>query len=293
MAYRSKVHDLSRGKWLRMGLCAESGFGKTVFAGTAPNGMFITTDPEGSQSAYEFNSDAQEIICNTEEDLQNAYLDLDGGMIKDLGLEFVMVDDLTTVQYIFMRESIDNRIIAKAAKDRKDLAFDLHSVFGLLPGNELGNRYVPEQNDRYTYQNATIDFVKWMTMLPVHIIFLAKRASAWDGEGDEHFTMAIEGQRGAVAAQCMGYMKVIGFGEVKTPQGGGDPIRRMYFEHWKKYRGKDRYAGREGKLGRYRDNLDVPTMMRILGIQSGEGVASRPTRRPVKQRPVRRTVAAR
>lgn len=281
MTYRSTVQPLSSARYLRMGVVAESGFGKTVFAGTAPNAIFVTTDPEGSQSAKEFGSTAQEIICTSEQDLQNAYLDLSSGMVEDLGLEFVIVDDLTVVQYIFRRQSIDNRIIKVAAKEKKEVKVDLDKVFGLLPGNDVGNRYVPEQNDRYTEQNAVIDFVKWFTQLPCHVIFNAKRASAWDAEGEEYFTMGVEGQRGVVAATCMGYMNVIGFGEVKTLK-SGSTVRRMYFEHYLKYRGKDRFAGPDGRLGRFRDYLTVPEMMEILHLDGSEEVASRP--RPQRRR---------
>jgi hypothetical protein len=56
----------------------------------------------------------------------------------------------------------------------------------------------------------------------------------------------------------------------------------MYFEHYLKYRGKDRFAGPDGRLGRFRDYLTVPEMMEILHLDGSEEVASRP--RPQRRR---------
>jgi hypothetical protein len=56
-------------------------------------------------------------------------------------------------------------------------------------------------------------------------------------------------------------------------------VRRLYFDHYKVYRGKDRYNA----LGRFKDNLTVPEMMRLIKTHQ-DGA-------PAKKTTVRRRVA--
>src|SRR5690606_13760839 len=59
-----------------MALVASSGFGKTVFCGTAPKALILSTDPEGTLSAHKFGSNAEEWRIRSWEDkdgLTDAY----------------------------------------------------------------------------------------------------------------------------------------------------------------------------------------------------------------------------
>jgi hypothetical protein len=235
-----EIHDLRMPKRLRMMVAAHSGFGKTVFCGTAPNALFLTTDPEGTASAAAFGSTAREMEIHNQDELNDAYVYLEQGGIAELGLDFVIVDNLTEVQAMFMGAAMEAAV---------------------RQGEKKGsprNPFVPDKYEYQVEQNATVDFVKRMNSLPVHVIFTAHLKGMEDGDANEFFSVAIRGKQGEIAQQCLGYMNVIGMGAVvDTPKGAA---RRMYFDHVGKYRGKDRFV----KLGRAKDNLTVPDMMSLL-----------------------------
>ena len=293
---RSKIQDLGDMGFVRMAVVAPGGFGKTRFAGTAPDALFLTVDPEGTLSAKFAGSTAKEIIIRDQEDLINAQLDLfDGIQGNKIVLEgkryrWLIVDDATAVQYIYMRTAIDNRIrrtLARGGTQKPGDALpemEMANITALLEGEGNLNRYVPELNDRYTYQNAIIDFFKKISQLPINVIFVCKRAMSSYEVGEEgsdaYWTAAIEGQRGAVAEQCLGFCPIVASGEII--QRDKKEVRRFIFTHIGKHRGKDR----TNTLGRVKDNLTVPLMMQIIEngatadaeVDDGEEVASTPAR---------------
>lgn len=256
----SKVRKLkSTPSFIRMMLIAKSGFGKTVFGGTAPDALFITTDPEGSVSAKRFaHSEAEEMPCSNWEDVEDVYLWLRNGGIEDEGLKWIIVDDTTNVQGLAMKKSID----ARMAK-RPD-----------------GDPWVPEQADYQRAQNGILDFVKRMNDLPVNILYLSHRKGMEDGDGQDYYTAAIQGQQGQVAEQILGYMNIVAMGEVIEKD--GVEHRRFFFTHHGPYRGKDRFVA----LGKARDDLTISKMMEIV-MKDPEA-----KRRPVKKTTAKRRVAA-
>jgi hypothetical protein len=283
---RSQIHALGDSEFVHMAVVAQGGWGKTCFAGTAPNALFITTDPEGAQSAFRQGSKADEVKVYDQAGLTNIQLDLLEGLEHEY--EFLLIDDMTTIMQIFARTSIDNRVRRTSAKanksaDQEALDAEMRKIVAIIEGDGNLNRYVPELNDRYTYQNATIDFVKWCTQLKMNVIWLYKRQSSSytiDEDGsDAYWTAAIEGRGGAVAEECLGFANI--FASCETTSDGK---RRMWFEHHKKHRGKDR----TDRLKPFRDDLTVPRMMSLISAPAaesdGEEVASKPARpRPRKR----------
>jgi hypothetical protein len=271
--YRSEVEDLGADEHVRLALIAQGGWGKSVMAGTAPNALFLLTDPEGTMSAWRHGSTAKRIRCYDSKALENAQLDLINGMEDDF--DWLIIDDATSVQNIFARTSMDNRVRRSAAKNKDNppetkLDRDMRKIVALVEGEGNLNRYVPEQNDRYTYQNATIDFFKFCSQLEMNVIFICKRMSSSftidpDGNSDEYWTAAIEGRGGAVAELCLGYCNIVGSGE--TVERDGKVHRRLWFTHHKKHRGKDR----TDTLGRVKDDLTIPQMMQIIEDGMAEG----------------------
>lgn len=287
----SQIEDLSQTELIRMAVIADSGFGKTVFAGSAPNALFITTDPEGTASARKFGSSAKQVRCYDQKALVDIQLDLMEGLEDQF--EWLIVDDLTTVQYIYARTSMENRVRRQYQKGRKPNEKPsedeqlIGKVVALVEGEGNLNRYVPEQNDRYTYQNTTIDFVKWCTQLKMHVIFVCKRMlSSYtvdeNGDSDAYWTAAIEGRSGAVAQLCLGMTDIIASGEVTTRKSDDKTVRRYFFDHVGRHRGKDR----TGTLGRVKDDLTVPLMMQLIESGAAEDAASE-TREEVASRPAR------
>lgn len=232
-----KIRPLGAGKHVRMALIAKSGFGKTVFCGTAPKALFLTTDPEGTVSAYNMGSDAEEWQIGTWAELNEAYIWLRDEGIAEEGYEWIIVDNITEAQELAMRESILAGVAKRPDRDE----------------------YVPEMKDYQRSQNATIQMVKKFNDLPVNIIYTSHRKGMEDGDGQDYYSAAIQGGQGQVAEQILGYMNIIAMGEVR-PNKDGVEVRRYYFCHHGPYRGKDRFQ----VLGNYKDDLTVPQMMELI-----------------------------
>lgn len=235
--------------FIHMMLVAMPGGGKTVLAGTAPNALFITTDPEGTISAFAMGSKAKELEVLAWSDISDVYLYLKNGGIKELGVEWVIIDNVSEAQTFAMTATME------AARKQK-------------PGLD---EFVPTQQDYQRSQNMLTKMVRQFNDLPVNTIWTAWQAEAEDAEGETYFTPSIHGQKGQIAQQIAGWQNVIGY--IQVVKKGDRQVRRVWFTHQGSYRGKDRYIA----LGRY---MDDPT---IGDIQSAirTTVAARKAGKPV------------
>lgn len=269
MAKPPQIQPLGTMKFVRMALVAKSGFGKTVFCGTAPNALFITTDPEGTISAQGFGSQAEEWKVKSWQEIEEAYIWLRDEGIESEGYEWVIIDDATNAQAFAMQEALEIAVRKNANRDP----------------------YVPDKLEYQRSQNAFINMVKKFNDLPVNIIYTSLRKGMEDGDGQEYFSAAIQGQQGALAEQFLAYMNITGFGEVVEKE--GEPaVRRYYFIHHKAYRGKCRIA-RDGKsvLGNYKDNFTVPEMMKLINGSSVRSI--RPAKKAAAAKTTTRRTTAR
>jgi hypothetical protein len=227
-----------------MALVTGSGFGKTVMAGTAPRALFLTTDPEGTISAKRMGSTAEEWKIDSWQDkdgLTDAYTYMRREGCKEF--DWLIHDNATEQQQLLMSTAIDERLAT--------------------PRGRGGSPYVPEQREYLISQNGFIDQTKKFLALPINQIWTVHRKwqdldpSAGDEDQTEGFWSAnIQGAKGAVAEQFLGYMNIIGHGEV-TKNRSDKEVRRLYFKHWRSFRGKDRFQA----LGSYQDDLTIPALM--------------------------------
>lgn len=240
-------------EYIRMMIVADPGFGKTVFYGTATKGLFLTTDPEGTLSAKRMGSTCDEWRVKEAKELTEAYL-----WLKNEGhneYEWVFIDNTTEAQSLMMKESMDN------ARKR----------------NPSRDEYVPGLDDHQRSQLMIVDFVKKFNDLPMNVGYTAHTTIRDDAEGNPIVTAAIHGREGAVANQIMGYMNILGFGEVV--ERGDEEIRRIWFTHHNGFKGKDRYQ----VLGKSRDGLTIPRLERLVSQQPAATPATKkaaPARRP-------------
>lgn len=234
MSKPSKVRPLSENAYIHMCLVAKGGFGKTVFAGTAPNAIFLTTDPEGTISAKRMGSTAEEYPISSWQDIQDAYRWLRDEGIEEEGYQWVILDNITEAQSYAMKEALELAVAKNSNRDK----------------------FVPDKYEYQRSQNATIAMVKQFNDLPVNVLYTAHRKGMEDGDGAEYYSAAIQGQQGAVAEQILGYMNILAFGEVVENK-KQEEVRRFYFCHHKAYRGKDRFQ----VLGKFKDDLTIPQVM--------------------------------
>lgn len=259
MAMPSNIHDLgSDAEYIRMMIVAAPGFGKTVFAGTARDALFLTTDPEGTISAKRRGSTAKEWKIKSWADINEAFVWLRSEGHKLF--KWVIIDNVTEAQLMARQSSMDKARKTNATRDE----------------------FVPGLDDHQRSQNMTVDMVKRFNDLPMHVIYTSHMTTEEDAEGETFFSAAIHGQKGALARQILGYMNVVGFGEV-VENDAGEEVRRVWFTHHGSYRGKDRF----GVLGQARDGLTVPKLQALI---EGKPTATRTTTTK-KAAPVRRRVA--
>lgn len=232
----SAIHKIGDIQYVHMLLTAESGWGKTVFGAGMGRTLLILTDPEGSYSAKKFGSEAEEWTATTADDLDAAYKWLASGGHEHYDLVFV--DNISHAQKLFLRRAKDQSLKRPGSKS---------------------DPLVPEQGDYLRAQLGIEDYVHKMHSLPVHILWSAWQEEHEDANGDVYFAPAIQGSKGAVAQQIMGYMNINAFGQVIEGDDGKD-VRRLWFCHYDKFRGKDRFVA----LGRYKDNLTMPQMMELI-----------------------------
>ncbi|UAJ16140.1 RecA-like DNA recombinase [Microbacterium phage RikSengupta] len=251
MAIPKNVKQLgSVDKFVNFLLVAGPGFGKTVLFGTDDNVLFLTTDPEGTVSAWMMGSKAREWECNSYSDVIEAYTYLRDGGIEELGLTWVVIDNISEVQELAKHSNI-------TMERRRNPNID---------------EFVPSQANYQRQQNMLLALVKQFNDLPVNVGYTAWMQTMEDNEGQEYFAPGIHGQKGQIAQMVAGYMNVVGYGEVVEDE-KGDEHRVIFFSQTGPYRGKDRFNA----LGKKRTDLTLPKMKSIIDRKVAErNSAARP-----------------
>jgi len=260
--------------YMHMLIVGDSGFGKTVFAGTAQNALFLTTDPEGTTSAMMMGSTAKEWKIGHWRELNEAFRYLRDGGIEEMGLEWLIIDNISAAQNFGMEATME---LARENNSKLD-------------------EFISSQQDYLRSQNMLRQMVKTFQDLPVNIIWTSWQAVQENPDtGEIYFAPAIHGQKGSLAQEVAGYMNVVGYGEVVKDTKGNE-VRRIWFTFNDAFRGKDRFVC----LGAYQDRLTVPKMHRMVeeakkaAMSSKKGSTGAKAGRPaVKKAPATRRTATR
>jgi len=249
------------GKYIHFLLVAGPGFGKTVMFGTEDKVLFLTTDPEGTVSAWMMGSQAQEWECNSYDDVLKAYTYLRDGGIEELGITWVVIDNISEVQEMAKQTNI------KLERAR----------------NSNVDEFVPSLANYQRQQNMLLALVKQFNDLPVNVGYTAWMQRHEDENGREYFAPGIHGQSGQIAQMVAGYMNVVGYGQVEEDDNGVEH-RIIHFAQNGPYRGKDRYNA----LGAARRDLTLPKMQQIID----KAIAERKTARAGASKTPARTSAS-
>lgn len=256
-------------KFIHFLLVAGPGFGKTVLFGSDDKVLFLTTDPEGTLSAWSLGSNAREWEIKTWDDIITAYKYLRDGGIEEMGITWVVIDNASEAQELAKNNNI---LLERKRNDKID-------------------EFVPSQGNYQRTQNQLLALVKQFHDLPVNIGWTAWIATHEDSEGIEYFAPAIHGQKGSIAQMIAGYMNVVGYGEVVEDEAGVEH-RRIWFSQTGPFRGKDRFVA----LGQSRMDLTLPKMQLIINaaikkrqLARAGTTATTTTKAPSTGRPVRRT----
>lgn len=260
------IHPIKNSsRYINMCVTAESGFGKSVLLGTPGKKMLVlSADPEGADSAFFQGSDADEWIVRDYSDVDESYRWLRNGGFKEY--DWVGVDSAPEIQKIFQAHWLDtNR--QNAGKRHPD-------VLG-LDGYQIT-------------QNQFIKYVKQMNDLPMHVVYTAKPLELSDVDGNPYYLPNIHGQKGDMARDFQGYMKIQGFGtyhtkKVRKQSGEVEErlVRRYFFQPYGPFKGKDR----TDSLGEYMDDPTLPEIARLVSekMAKAEGAARSSSTRAAKK----------
>lgn len=203
---------------INMCIYGDSGIGKTVFAGTAPNALFLAIE-RGTVSAARQGSKADLWQINHWNDLETA---LDWLQDNPNAYEWVIIDSTTEMQKLCMRGILDNAVEENNKRDRD----------------------IPALQDWQKYYNLFDRFVAAFNSLPVNILYTALTIRVDNEDSEELVLPDIQGRGYHNAQTFCASMDVVAYYR-KTMDGKGEDAeskRSMLFESSPPYFAKDRYG---------------------------------------------------
>lgn len=239
-------------KWLVYG---ESDTGKTVFAGTAPKALFLTTDIEGTESARELGSAADELRINSFTEFVDAvgWLVFGGGCQE---YDWVNIDTITELEELCWQEQLVSNDVKRASK------------------------YQPNKADYPLVWAKTREQLGLLGRAPVNTLFIAHtmRIDREDDTGEETVTLAMPAigsrKRGDLSMALVAQHGIVGYMR-KVIEEGGKTTRQLLTESTSRWVARDRST----KLGGGMANPTVPNMLaRIEGNVARTTTRRRPRR---------------
>lgn len=220
--------------WL---IYAPSGVGKTVLAGTAPKALFLTVEAAGTESAKARGSDADEWVCDTWAELQNAYTWLKEGGHEEY--DWVILDSISEMQELCWKDQLES---ANASNSSRSL-------------------FQPAIQDYAVVDNKIKRLVDSFNRMPVNVLYTAQQMAleTEDSEGDDVImVLPLVGRTkgGAPLSNLIcGKVTLIGLLTIKEDK-DGDTFRRLWVQGGERWVAKDRHD----TFDKYVDHPDIVSM---------------------------------
>ena len=231
----------------------QSGAGKTALAGTAPNALFLATDPEGTESARELGSTADELPVNTwTEFLEYADWIVRGDAHEQY--QYVILDTVDELEELIWQEQLVNDELKRASK------------------------YQPNKGDYPVVWRKLRAELNALNRAPISVIYLnhMMHIDREDEEGDT-VTLAMpemgSRKRGDLSSWFCAQMGLVGYMRIVRQEGGAEE-RHLMTSTTERYIAKDRTT----KFGAGIVNPTIPGMLATIG-SSNNTTARRRTRR--------------
>lgn len=245
--------------WLVFG---DSGAGKTVLGGTAPNALFLTFESEGTESAKVMGSDADEQIIETRAEMLEMYDYFDLGTGCD-DYEWVLIDSSSELEECYWRDHL------KLMKEKKPTTRSLYKQ-ALDDYPQVWNQVKAEVN-------------KW-NRLPINVLYTAQvlPLEQYDDEGDEYtLLLPLLGslKNGVLARKVCGMVSLVGYLDAKKRKVDGEveEWRRLYVSKRRGLMAKNRYG-----WGPYIDDPTIPAL--AVAAESAMAASDEPVRTTTRRR---------
>lgn len=266
----SKICSLTEDvPFLNVLVYADSGAGKTVFAGSDVDVLFIAPEDSGTLSALRMGSTAQKWPIRRWEDLMEAadYFWTMAENGEKIPFKWFSVDSLTEMQDMAMRYVLQETKKEKEAKDQDPT--------------------IPQIQDWQKFYIIFENMVRSFNDLPVNVLYTALSRKEEDADANEFLIPDIRGKDYGVAMKIVslmtsyGYMKV---GVVKeTGEDGTEKKvrqRTIYWQDQGTIKGKDRTMALAPKTV----NLNLKQIRERI---EGFSVSTSAKKAPVKKAPAK------
>ncbi len=232
-----------------------SGLGKTVLAGTAPNALFLTTDPEGTESAQAFGSTAKELPVNDWHTfLQYSDWIVRGDAHKEF--QFVIVDTTDELEELCWQAQLVNDELKRASE------------------------YQPNKGDYPVVWRKVKAELNKLNRAPVSVIYLAHmmHIDRETDDGEDTVTLAMpemgSRKRGDLSSWFCAQMGLVGYLRTNNLD-GGEVQRQLLTSATSRYVAKDR----SNTFGAGVINPTIPGMLAAIAAKGTTPTTTRPARR--------------
>jgi len=239
----------------KMMVYGQSGVGKTVLAGTAPNALFLTADVEGTESARAFGSTAKELQVND----WDQFLDYADWVVRgDAHKEFdwVIVDTVDELEELCWLNQLVSEDLKRASK------------------------YQPNKGDYPVVWKKVKEQLMALNRAPMNVLLLAHvmRLDRETEDGEDTVTVAMpqmgSTKRGDLSSYMCAQMGLVGYMREVTEE-GGQIQRQLLTQSGPRWVAKDR----SNSLGPGVTNPTIPGLLAKMASAPTASAGTAPRRR--------------
>lgn len=230
--------------WL---IYSDPGIGKTVLAGTAPKGLFLTTEAAGTESAKAFGSEADEWIIDSWSDFKEAYAWLKKEGHKQY--DWIIPDSITEMEELCWNDQLES----------------------------TGKEFEARIQDYGIVDKKVKKMIDNFCRLPVNVLFTAQMMAftTEDEDGDDILKRLPKLGRtkdGAPLSNLVcGKMTLVGLLTPMTEEKSGEEFRRLWVHGQEKFVAKDRHdTFLEGHI----DRPNIGEMNELVVARQASGLKS-------------------
>lgn len=231
------------------------GVGKTRFGASAPNSVFLSSEPGIISAKRAGHRDGAQAVVKVKawQDALDFVTAAEAGEFSHR--DWIVVDTASTLQEKDMKA-----VMAALVKEKPHRDEDL-----------------PDRPEHQKMQNSFMRWWERMIDLPQSVLFLCHTMDVTHSTGGSWFLPSIQGgaDKGyRVANYCMGLVNVVGYMERKTLKGKGEVIRTL----WQPYHNEDKdihYTAKDhfAALGTWSDDLLMPALLKKINSSGSEAAA--------------------
>jgi len=231
-----------------------SGVGKSVLAGTAPNALFLSSDVGGTESARNLGSTAKELPVNSWEE----FLEYNDWIVRGNAHEefqYVIVDTVDELEELCWQSQLVNEELKRAS------------------------RYQPNKGDYPVVWRKLRDELMRLNRSPVNVIYLAHvmHIDRESEDGEDTVTLAMpemgSRKRGDLSGYFCAQMGLVGYMREVVNE-GGQTDRHLMTRSGPRWIAKDRTTA----FGAGIVNPTIPGMLAAVSAKGGSASSSTPRR---------------